>query len=286
MIALNLQVRTAGIEDRQPLSNLIFYETRAHRHLDWRPPLDWLGSPCFWVLEENARLVAALACPPDPAGVAWIRLFLHSGLAEAGWAWSSLWNTARNEIARNGGATVAAIVSLDWFRRLLAGSGFDQGQSIILLEWRGRPVMPPRLSDGFRMRPMTADDLPAVAEVDAQAFGPFWHNSLETLRRAFSMAVAATLIESESGVAAYQLSTGNPSGAHLARLAVRREAQGNGLGEALVADLILRMRSRNAERISVNTQSDNRVSLALYQKMGFVRTGEEFPVYRYDVIGG
>jgi len=33
----------------------------------------------------------------------------------------------------------------------------------------------------------------------------------------------------------------------------------------------------------VNTQSDNDVSLSLYQKMGFIRTGEEYPVYTSEV---
>jgi ribosomal-protein-alanine N-acetyltransferase len=248
--------------------------------------LEWLGSPCFWLLEENGQLQAAFACPPDPERVAWIRLFIHSGSVDARRAWSALWDAARAEIAQSGGASVAAIVSQPWFRPILAESGFDQPQSIVLLEWRGRPVLPPRLENGFRLRPITIEDLPAVDEVDAQAFGAFWHNSPQSLHQAFSMSLSATLIESERRVMAYQLSTSNPAGAHLARLAVRKEAQGRGLAEALVADLIHTMRGRNAERITVNTQNDNRASLALYQKMGFHRAGEEFPVYRYEVAGG
>jgi hypothetical protein len=35
--------------------------------------------------------------------------------------------------------------------------------------------------------------------------------------------------------------------------------------------------------LSVNTQSDNRVSLKLYKDMGFSRTGEEYPVYTFEV---
>ncbi len=283
MIATNIQVRMAGMQDHHSLSNLIFYETRAHRHLDWLPPLDWLGSPYFWVLEENSHALAALACPPDPPRVAWVRLFIHSGGVADSWAWSALWETAHAEIALRGGASVSAIVSQDWFQRLLIGSGFERSQSIVLLEWRGRPLLPPALAEDFRLRPMTTADLPAVTEVDAQAFGPFWHNSLGALRRAFSLAVVATLIESQGRVIAYQLSTGKADGAHLARLAVRKEAQGRGLGEVLVSDLILQMRRRGADRVTVNTQNDNYASLALYRKMGFVRTGEEFPVYRYEV---
>ena len=36
-------------------------------------------------------------------------------------------------------------------------------------------------------------------------------------------------------------------------------------------------------KLSVNTQSDNDASLSLYQKIGFVRTGEYFPVLVYPI---
>jgi ribosomal protein S18 acetylase RimI-like enzyme len=285
MIELQLQVRTADRQDHQALSSLMFFETHAHRHLDWRMPLDWLGSPYFWVIEENQRLLAALACPPDPQGVFWIRLFVHSGSVPAGWAWPSLWETAHREIAACGGGVTGAIVRQDWLQRLLLQSGFSQPESIVMLEWRGRPVLRSALANGYRLRPMTRADLPAVAQVDADSFGPFWHNSLDALERALSVSISAQVAENQGRLAAYQISTGSSAGAHLARLAVRKEAQGSGLGAALVSDLILQMRSRNIERLSVNTQSDNAASLALYQRLGFVRTGEEFPVFRFVVDG-
>jgi ribosomal-protein-alanine N-acetyltransferase len=283
MIGLNLQVRPAGLQDRQLVSSLIFYENHAHRHLDWRPPLDWLGSPYFWLIEENGRALAVLACPPDPPGVAWIRLFAFSGQVSAVEAWSALWELAREEIARRGGAQVGLIAMQGWMRELLARTDFDRPQTIVMLEWRGRAFLPPSVPSVTRLRPMTADDLPAVAQVDAEAFDPFWHNSPDALARAFSQAALATVAESDGRVVGYQLSTGNPTGAHLARLAVRKEAQGVGLGAALVADLIVKMRQRGAFRISVNTQNDNLASLKLYQRLGFTRTGKEYPVYRYQV---
>jgi hypothetical protein len=42
---INTLVRPADSTDHQQLSNLIFFEARLHRHLDWRSPLDWLGEP-------------------------------------------------------------------------------------------------------------------------------------------------------------------------------------------------------------------------------------------------
>jgi ribosomal protein S18 acetylase RimI-like enzyme len=286
MIGLNLQVRPAGLQDRQSISDLIFFQNHAHRHLDWRHPLDWLGSPYFWLIEENGRALAALACPPDPPGIAWVRLFVFSGQISAVEAWSTLWEKARGEIIRNGGAQAAVIAMQGWMRELLSHTEFDCLQNIVMLEWRGRPILQPSLPAGVTLRPMTESDLPAAEQVDADAFDPLWHISLDNLHRAFSQSVVATVIESKGRVLGYQLSTGKPTGAHLARLSVRKEAQGFGLGAALVADLIGRMRQHGANFISVNTQNNNHASLALYQKMGFIRTGEEYPVFRSVINQG
>ena len=283
MIGLNLQARPAGLQDRQAISSLVFYENHAHRHLDWRHPLDWLGSPYFWLMEENGRALAALACPPDPPGIAWVRLFAFGGQVSAVEAWSSLWELARGEIARRGGAQVGVIAMQGWMRELLARTEFDRVQSVVMLEWKGRPVLSPSLPTGVSLRPLAESDLPAAEQVDAEAFDPLWHISLDNLRRAFSQAIVATVIESQGRLLGYQLSTGKPLGAHLARLAVRKEAQGFGLGAALVADLLGQMRRRGAGLITVNTQNDNHASLAVYRKMGFLRTGEEYPVFRYYV---
>lgn len=283
MIGLNLQVRPAGLQDHQAISSLIFFQNHAHRHLDWRPPLDWLGSPYFWMIEEDGRALAALACPPDPPGMAWVRLFAYGGTVSATEAWSALWELACAEIQRHGGARVGVIAMHGWMRDLMRHTDFDWFQNVVMLEWRGRPALPPKLPDGLRLRAMTESDLFAAEQIDADAFDPLWHISLDNLRRAFTQSISAAVIESAGRLLGYQLSTGKTDGAHLARLAVRKEAQGFGLGTALVADLVGQMRRRGAGLITVNTQNDNLSSLALYRKMGFVCTGEEYPVFRYVI---
>jgi len=100
---VNTLVRPADINDHHQLSNLIFFETRLHRHLDWRTPLEWLGAPFYWALEEGKQITAALACPPEAAGIAWVRLFVYAGRWSAESAWNILWDMAHQEIARAGG---------------------------------------------------------------------------------------------------------------------------------------------------------------------------------------
>jgi ribosomal protein S18 acetylase RimI-like enzyme len=132
---------------------------------------------------------------------------------------------------------------------------------------------------------MTDADLPEVAKTDAASFDPLWQNPLETLRRAFAQALYATVAENENRIIGYQLSTGGGQRAHLARLAVHPAGQGKGAGRALLKDLFSFLTYTGIPRLSVNTQNDNQVSLRLYQRMGFVRTGEQYPVYTFDVLG-
>jgi ribosomal protein S18 acetylase RimI-like enzyme len=279
---INTFVRPADLSDQQQLSNLIFFENRLHRHLDWRSPLEWLGAPFYWALDDNGQITAALACPPEREGIAWVRLFVHSGRWSAENAWTMLWQTAREEIARAGGAKVAAIAIQPWFQNLLAESGFENRQQIVLLEWRYQSTAA-REATGIRIRKMTEVDLPEVEKTDAASFDPLWQNPLETLQRAYAQALYATVAENENGIIGYQISTGGGQRAHLARLAVHPAVQGKGAGRVLLNDLFVFLTHMGVSRLSVNTQSDNQASLSLYQRMGFLRTGEQYPVYTFDI---
>jgi ribosomal-protein-alanine N-acetyltransferase len=284
MIEVSLQVRQAVPQDQHQIANLMFFESHVHRHLDWRAPLEWLGYPYYWVVEDNGRVLAALACPQNPEDVAWVRLFAHARQLPLNDAWEVLWSTAQKDIGQHGGATVAMIAMHQWLSDLLVKNNFTHTQDIIMLEWRGADVPDHSLVEGVTIRTMQADDLPVVADLDAAAFMPLWQNPLDALERALPQATSATIAEDDRGLIGYQISTANPFGAHLARLAVRPDAQRRGLGSLIVTDLIRRLKNKGVARLTVNTQNDNHASLALYKKMGFVLTGEKFPVYCYSVL--
>jgi ribosomal protein S18 acetylase RimI-like enzyme len=275
-------VRTVDLNDHQQISNLIFFETHLHRHLDWRSPIEWLGDPYYWALEEGRQITAALACPTEVEGVAWVRLFVYTGRWSPEDAWDLLWGTARETIRQTGGVTAAAIAMQPWFQKVLADSHFENRQNIVMLEWHSQSWTPGK-TEGVRIRRMTETDLPAVTEVDHAAFVPLWHNSLDTMQRAFSQALTATVAESKEGIVGYQLTTGHGQRAHLARLAVHPSLQGRGIGRTLLSDLFAYLTHVGTTRLTVNTQSDNKVSLKLYKNMGFNRTGEEYPVYTFEV---
>jgi ribosomal protein S18 acetylase RimI-like enzyme len=279
----NNRMRSAVLTDRQQIASLLHVSPYIHRHLDWRHPLDWLGSPPFLVLENRGQVISALACPPDPPQIAWVRLFATSGMISLEESWQTLWDAARLELAGKGRFMAAAIVLQEWYKSLLLASGFSSRQSIVMLECEGQVPVEGSLMAGLSIRTMLPYDLPAVAEVDASAFDLLWQNSLPSLEQAYPQAALATVVEADGQLLGYQLSTRNPYGIHLARLAVRPEMQGRGVGRALIADLIRQAEQRGFYHLTVNTQSDNAASLALYKKTGFYETGERFPVYQLEI---
>ena len=268
--------------DKQRLANLIHFETRVHRHLDWRTPLDWIGYQPFFLIERGTQIQAALACPPDPPSIAWIHLFAVASESDPLRAWNSLWPAALDVLYQAGCRTIVAISLQDWFRRLLLGSGFSLVNQVIMLEW-DRPAIPTRIDlPAVKIRALEVPDLPILEALDRAAFGPIWHNSSDSLEFAFRQSAIATVAEVDGEIVAYQISTTTQMGGHLARLATRPDFQQLGIGTALLQDLIREFVRRGALRITVNTQQDNKSSISLYEKAGFVRTGESYPVYQFN----
>lgn len=272
-----INLRQAVLNDQSRLSNLIYFESHVHRHLDWRSPLDWLGAQEYWVLEQDGKLSAALACPSDPPGIAWIRLFVHDRSIAAWDAWSVLWQVAHQQVVFSNRQLAAAITLQSWFGAILQESGFALEQRIVVLEHNLAVEPPPESIPG--LRPMTTTDLAEVTALDAASFKPIWQNSQTSLQMAYAQAGLATVIEEKGRLVGYQISTSNPFGMHLARLAVAPERQGDGLGKALVRHLLRHAARNGLGRVTVNTQSDNQPSLSLYQGLDFRLTGEEYPVY-------
>jgi [ribosomal protein S18]-alanine N-acetyltransferase len=277
-----IEVRSATDQDRHQLANLIHFETYVHRHLDWRPPLDWFGQSPYLVATRGEDVVGALICPPDPPEVGWIRLFVVAGSWFIQEGWNILWEQSREELRSMGKISAAAIPLQQWFQNLLIRSNFTQVDSVVSLVWSRGTILPEHRNISARIRPMNFDDLAEVEKVDAQAFGALWRNTKESLELAYKQQAVATVAEDDSGILGYQLSTASPMGGHLARLAVLPNQQGKGIGKELVTDVISQFDRRGALRVSVNTQEKNSVSLSLYRKVGFRTTGEVYPVFVYS----
>ncbi len=279
-----ITIRQATKDDRQKLAMLVHFEVYVHRHLDWRPPLDWLNYQPYLIAEKDDKVVAALACPPDPPNVSWLRLFAVSSQISLERAWQLLWPAARSACLEMNSIERIAVIPLQrWFRTVLQNSEFTLTHRVVMLSWDHRHnelETEPEFGD-IAVRPMNVDDLPVVHKVDSAAFWHEWKSSQASLELAYRQAALATVAELDGELVGYQISTASPVGGHLARLAVLPGYQRKGIGSELVRDLLWQFDRRGAERVTVNTQEDNGASLALYQKAGFVLTGEAYPVYQF-----
>jgi len=269
-------VRLAQVKDRQQLASLIHFGPWVHRHLDWRPPLEWLGYQPYLLAERAGQLLAALTCPPDPPEVAWIRLFAASSEITVADAWDILWPAAHEYLW---GITVAAIPLQGWFSQQLLSAQFANTHDVTMLAWENQTLPPESEVPGCILRLMNYEDLSPIKELDAIAFGPIWQQSTEMLEIAFQQAAIATVAETQEGIIGYQISTAGSGSGHLARLAVHPKVRGQGVGYALARDMLVQFYRRGSVRVTVNTQFDNEASMALYQKAGFRTTGEVYPIY-------
>lgn len=282
VIRTRSSIRPATIGDQRTLAHLIHFDSYTHRHLDYRPPLDWIGEPLFKILEEDGRIIGALACPPDPPQVAWIRLFAATYDSALEEVWEALWEDAHQQLEhkKQNTSIVSAIPLHAWFENLLYNSGFEPTHEIVVLRWARQELTETNVDRSLIVRPMSLDDLPAVYRIDQSSFVPTWQNSLLSLEFAFRQAVVATVVELKGRIKAYQISTPTQLGGHIARLAVEPDMQGQGIGYALLRDTLIQFSRRGASLITVNTQKENRASLSLYKKAGFEDSNEEYPIFQ------
>lgn len=276
-------VRAALPSDKPYLASLIYYEQTVHRHLDWRPLLDWIRQTPFGVIEENSSIQAALACPSDPPEIAWIRIFAVGSSLSPRTAWNELWPFALEQFSANRSfITVGAIVLSGWFQNLLVESGFEKRNEVVVLIWKVSAPKKERANTSFRIRMMTKRDLPAVVQVDHLAFSSPWQISEKGLLAGYEQAAVAMIAENKHGIIGYQISTAMNDSAHLARLAVIPEYQNCGIGTALVNALQAYCFRKGLRVLTVNTQANNLASLHLYTKLGFHPTGEKYPLFLFE----
>lgn len=277
-------IRSASRYDLPALSRFLDHAPRAHRHLDWCPPLDWLGSQPFVLMDSDEGIQAVLACPEDPPQIAWIRYFACAVGVNPLAVWPGLFEACLAFFRKRDIPWLPALGLSDWFTNLLRINGFKLHQHIVTLEREASDPAPQFEVDAdLNIRMMEPEDLPIVAEIDKLAFEPIWQNSLAQVRLAYNQSAYATVAEVDDELIGFQISTSNMFAYHLARLAVLPESQHRRIGQALVTDLIARAQHDRIAQLTINTQDDNRASLTLYERTGFTLTGDRFPVYLFPL---
>ncbi|MCJ7513290.1 MAG: GNAT family N-acetyltransferase [Anaerolineales bacterium] len=264
--------------DRQDLERLLDAARWRHLHLDWFDPVLLIEEAPFLKLANSRSVLACLGCPPEFPHRTWIRVFAAAGAVGLQEAWDHLWPATLQAAQAIGLRTFEALVTAAWMAPLLSAAGFVTSDEVVFLERDGaRPLR--RAPSLGEIRSVSAQDLPALVELDAQAFPESWRISWRSLQAAWSSAAHASLVDFGGEILGYQITSLSPTSAHLSRLAVAPDRARQGLGAALTLDSMDVLSQMGASRWTVNTQASNLPALGLYQRLGFRENGLRYPVY-------
>jgi ribosomal protein S18 acetylase RimI-like enzyme len=271
---------------RRLVEDLLFQHYRTHTHLDWQSTEGWLDSfnSPMWLAWQGERLIGLMAASEPVEGMCWIRLLaVHDEVLFPQQALSEMWLPLANELARMGVRRVALLMMRDWVKPFLPALGFQYDEHIITM-FRGGHHAPSIIPNAnVAIQSVTSMELAALVEIDHAAFTAMWRMTKHDMREAWRISAVTTLALRDDKPVGYQLSTQTQDAAHLARLAVKPEMQGQGIGAALLADALIRFARRNIHSMTVNTQSRNLSSQHLYTRFSFVRNGFDLPVYFADL---
>lgn len=171
--------------------------------------------------------------------------------------------------------------------RAVRDAGFSVIDTLVLLRAElDHPRRPEPVPDSsIRTRRLWGRHHAAAAALDRIAFGALWGNdtrSLADIRHA-TPAHRARRIGAAGDVDAFAISGAGGRTGYVQRLAVHPDHRRRGYADALLADAIEWMRSRELSTALVNTGEANVAALALYERWGFERLDERLVVAELDL---
>ena len=275
-------VRRVSLIDQPVLSGLLVPENHIHHHLDWRTPYEWLGSQPFWITEDKGRFLAALACIQEILPTAWIRLFAVAPTIKPDTAWKLLFEKVLADFVVYTDIQIVSLAIKDWYEEILQANNFNICQSIIVMDWNGDLPGPAQAQKGIILRQMTDSDLKSVLTLDHLCFDDIWKISKKSLKLAFNQSSYSIVAELENKIVGYQISSSVLNNAHLSRLAVLPDVRRQGIANLIVRNMLEYFHMTGISNVTVNTQDDNRASIALYSRLGFKYSGDLYPVYLFN----
>ena len=293
-------VRIGRRDDALVITNLLREAKYVHLHADWHYPDDWLGSPCFVVVDghdggngnrsltdrlfgSQMDLQACLAVAADPPPAAWVRVAAVTEAAHAQQILAAMFASIVDSLHQDSVTRLGWLLIESWPEAWIRGLGFEQVNFVETFIKRDVEIPAVQAVPGLAIRSVQDADLQHLERIEADAFDPLWRHSETSLTLARRHALSFDIAELEGEVVGYQFSTPVQSGAHLARMTVDPAFQGSGVGTFLLAYACEMFRRQGIENITLNTQADNHASRKLYQRFGFRPSGQNFPVWAVDL---
>ncbi len=279
-------VKTVSFAEKTLAEALIQQAYCVHEHLDWSDSHNLFNPDniCFALNNDENNYEGLLVLSQKTPGIFWVQFFysIHSTNDQRLDDWRQLFSAAIETLQLKK-ALVAAIPTSNVFQALLINSQFRRFEEIIFLEANYTDFSPAVLTppEAVTIHSLQPDDLPQIATLCEKAFPPLWRLSPENIRIATRQSDYTLVLKTDGEIIAYLLASQNQGAAHLARIAVTPALQLHGLGSFLLSSMFEYYIQLGITRFTVNTQSSNTSAITLYQKNGFYRTFDTYPVYSY-----
>ena len=277
---MSIKVKRSRSDDLPAVEAL---NRRARRVL---PQLWWweehLTDDLFVIVEQEGSVVGVLFAWSDESPVAWVRLAaLDDALDVDEWLDLALFPVL-DGLRCHGARKLAWMDYGGWAGPHLKARGFAPLVEVMTLVKLDR-ALPRADATPARVRPASDADIPAIVAVDRAAFTAHWWHSEATMRRRAATSSHFAVAQVAGEVVGYVAGKLCLPVAHLNRIAVQPAHQGHGIGALLLCAAIRDLWQQGAERITLNTQSDNRYSQRLYRHFGFEPTGDCVTVWELQL---
>lgn len=280
---MGTQILPSNAYPLDALRSFLNFAPLTFSNLDWISVQERLEGQCCFVRSEENQIKALISCEPENEQAAWLRIFVSLSDGRHAEYFERLLDRALLELREAGVTALYTLSFKPWHQNLFSSCAFlpfTRITTLILSDLSAESAEP---LPGAEIRVMTAEDLPALEEVDHSAFSPAWQLNTRSLEAAFRTCTYNTVSLQGGKIVAYQMTAANFYTSHLARLAVHPLAQQQGLGIRLALDTIRETASRGGTEMTVNTQTNNQQSLRLYHRLGFIQQGKLIPVLQKPI---
>ena len=136
-----------------------------------------------------------------------------------------------------------------------------------------------KLETGFRVRPATPADLPALLALDRGAPAAA-HWTEADYHRLFAEATRVVLVIGEDAVQGFIVGRDLGPEWEIENIVVASSVQRRGLGTRLVQKLLDLARSRGVQAVFLEVRESNRAARSLYSRIGFTESGRRRCYYK------
>lgn len=259
-------------------------QRRVFNRMDWWTPHEWLESDAFCAFSSARGVDAAILAVPVSLNqirhlrsacsrTAWLRWCAVADGVSASRVLRPLLQYNAEELLHAGIEEVYAIVEpTHWITTYLREGHYHHVDDVITMIHRvpKDDLKAQARIRGMTVRPATGGDMDEVCAIDHSAFDEQWQYPLFVLKRALDTCASFSVAVRENRIIGYQFATSDGQDAHITRLAVRADLQGQGIGAALLENTLFSLRQElDVRYITLNTQASNQVSQRLYRRFGF-----------------